>query len=116
MMRLTKLQRSHLEFSRRYRNEPLILGTLLWAMKFKYLAGALYFGASAVLTYAIWGVFPPILLAVSFVTLLLRDFGVFLRTVQIWPVQQQVIDWEKVDQLLAADDTANALSPPISES
>ena len=111
-MRLTKLQRSHLEFSRRYRNEPLTLGALLLAMKFRYLVGALYFGASAVLTYAIWGVIPPTLLAVSFVTMLLRDFGVFLRTVRVWPVQQQVINWEIVDQLLAADDAANALSPP----
>ena len=81
----------------------------------KYLGGTLYFGGSAILTYSIWGVFPPILLGVSFVTMMLRDLGVFLRTVQLWPVQQQVIDWEKVDQLLTEDDAANTLSPFISD-
>ncbi len=115
-MRLTKLQRRNLEFSRRYRDAPLTLGALLSAMKFRYLVGVAYFGGSAVLTFFIWGVFPPILLSVCFLTLLLRDLGNFLRTVQLWPLQQQIIDWEKVDQLLAADDGANALSPPISES
>ena len=112
-MRLTRLQRRNLEFSRRFRDVPLTLSALLLAMKTRYLIGAVYFGASAILVGWVWGVYPAILLGVSFATLLLRDFGTFRRTVQIWPVQRLVIDWEKLDKLLTADDESNAVSPPI---
>lgn len=33
----------------------------------------------------------------------LRDIARFRMTTQIWPVFQYIVDWEKVDQLLAAD-------------
>jgi len=89
------------------------LVALLWAMRLRYFFGLLFFGACAVWLYAVWGAYASSLIGVSFSTLLLRDFGVFRRTVLIWPVNQQIIDWEKVDHLIAVDDAASAVSSPI---
>ena len=37
---------------------------------------------------------------------LLRDFGWFVRTARAWPAAAAVIDWPRVDQLLAGQSAA----------
>jgi hypothetical protein len=52
--------------------------------------------------HAYWAAFIVVGL---FIGALARDVGSFRRVIQIWPVFAEVLDWQRVDQLLDQDRT-----------
>lgn len=41
----------------------------------------------------------PLLMAGVFIGAALRDLGLALKSVRLWPVQRELLDWQKVDDL-----------------
>lgn len=69
------------------------------------------FAAIGALFYAIVGSLAVCFLGVSLLATLVRDIGFYRRSAAIWPLMQGVMDWNKVEALLA-DDAGKALVEP----
>ena len=99
-MKLTKLQRNTLLYARELRERPFpVWGAML--KKWKYylimvvlLGGYSYFAAKFGFSY-IAGAALGVLVAI-----ILRDIKYLIISSKMWPVNVEIMDWEKVDQLL----------------
>ncbi|XHR29546.1 MAG: hypothetical protein ACFUZC_03110 [Chthoniobacteraceae bacterium] len=60
-------------------------------------------GGAAALVYFGTGIFGGACVGGVFAVVILRDIGYFRRTVSSWSVLREVLDWNKIEKLLAAD-------------
>jgi hypothetical protein len=73
-----------------------------------YLLFVLCFAAFGAFLYHQFG--PPVAgyVAVAFVSIVLRDIGYFRRSVRIWPILQQVLNWPKIEQLVSSKESSKS--------
>ncbi len=69
-------------------------------------------GVGAALLYVTAGPTFAACLGVMFVTAVLRDIGLFRRAALGWPVTCSVIDWQRVERLLAIEDSHGVGTDP----
>lgn len=101
-MGLTREQERNLELYKIYRDHPPSVWQLFRANLWRYLLLAflvlvLYLLAPAAGIEAL-----PLLVTGLFLGVLGRDLGTFLRFIRLWPVTTTVIDWPRLEALLAA--------------
>ena len=77
----------------------MTVGGLLWANRLIYLLLLVLFGAFAVILYFALGWVAASYVAVSFAVLILRDLGYYRRSAILWPALEQVLDWNRVEEL-----------------
>jgi len=88
-----------------YRDRPPTIGRIFRASLPAYLVLAAVFGAAAIAVSGMAGGTGPLLLLVSFVTMILRDLGNSRRSIAFWPLTREAIDWTKVEAMAAASPT-----------
>jgi hypothetical protein len=101
---MTSLQLRTLKMYLWYRGKRLSALGLFKSNIRAYLILLLIFGALAAWCYWFFGVVGASLVSVAGLTVLLRDFGFYRRTARIWPILQDVLDWSKIESLVAAND------------
>ena len=99
-MSLTRTQRRLLTIYEKYRDRPMTIGSLLWASRKVYAILLGVFGVVIAYFYFVDLAFIGSFFVVALAATLLRDFGYFRRSVAIWPVLREVIDWDRVAQKL----------------
>ena len=102
-MKLTRIQRRNLVLFEQYRNRPATIWGLLWFSRKVYLLMSLYFGILMGGAYWMLGEYAAGAVGIGYFSMILRDIGYFRRTAMVWPVLREVIDYEKVSELLKAD-------------
>jgi hypothetical protein len=105
---MTRLQQRNLKLWLRFRGQRLTILGLIWANRRMYLLLILAFGTLAALAYIYFGALGAWFLLVAFAAVFVRDIGFYRRSVAIWPIFQQVFDWNKVEELASSD------APPTS--
>ena len=105
-MQLTKAQKQSLAFYARYRTLPPTFWFLISRNLVRYLI--LFVLILFLVVIAPYTFIEPIRwVAIGvFFGVILRDIGLFWRAVNIWPMTAAVLDWERVDQLLAESNMA----------
>lgn len=105
-MKLTLLQRKILERYRQFRDQPPTLGRLVTLSLVNHILLIMVCGA-AIACFAV--VIADVSGMIFFVGLgmgaICRDIGLFRRTALAWPALHAIIDWKKLDEILAADST-----------
>lgn len=102
---MTRLQQRNLRIYLQYRERPMTIAGLVWANRRIYILLLVLFGTVGGLFYNAFGAAIAGYVGVAFVAIILRDIGYFRRSARIWPVLQQVLDWQKVEQLAASDES-----------
>ena len=99
-MTLTRLQRRNLAVYQQYRGRRMTILGLFWSNRRIYVLTVVLFGG-IVAACDRW-VDPRLaaFMAVAFLAVLVRDIGYFRRSVQIWPLLQEIVDWDKVAALV----------------
>lgn len=80
---------------------------LIWANRRMYVLLFLAFSVLAALAYSQFGSLGASYLLVSFVAVVVRDIGFYRRSIAIWPILEQIVDWQKAEDLAASDATPN---------
>ena len=75
---------------------------LLWANRRTYALLAVAFGVFAAFLYYAIGPFAAWYIGVAFATLVVRDIGFYRRSAMLWPILEQVFNWDRVEQLAAS--------------
>ena len=101
---LTAKQRATLRAYREFRTAPPTTFRLLGRAALVELLRAAVLGGLAGVLYHVG--FPLLAAAVAGVAVgaFLRDLGQFMDSAEVWPVIVAVTDWQRVDDVLAADD------------
>ncbi|MDX1616750.1 MAG: hypothetical protein R3300_20755 [Candidatus Promineifilaceae bacterium] len=106
---MTKSQRRNLKLYARYRNTPPTVGGLLRENLWRY-------GLSFVALFLLYSLAPaaqlealPLILGGMLIGVLARDLNRYWTFVRTWPATAAVLDWERVEDLLAT--SAAAKSP-----
>jgi hypothetical protein len=103
---LSPAARAQLRFFLRFRDQPLTVWGQFAANRRRYaILLATTFIAGALL-YLLAGPIAAAFVGVVFATAVVRDIGLFRRGALGWPVTRSVIDWQRVEQLLASDGTS----------
>jgi hypothetical protein len=100
-MQLTKAQERTLELYLKWRSSPPTFWFLISQNLIRYLIHlvlVIFLVLLAPLTGEPWIGWIAIGL---FLGVLLRDIGLFQRSVRLWPMTSAVLDWERIDELLA---------------
>jgi len=105
---MTPLQRRNLQLYLRFREHSPTVSALLWANRRNYLILLSALGGLGGFFYLAVGGVSASFFAVAFVISVLRDIGHYRRSIDIWPVLRQVLDWNKIDQLAQARVRRNA--------
>lgn len=89
-----------------YRDRPpTVAGVFRASLKtYAFLAAA--FGVLALVAWGAFGTPGLVGVAASYATMLLRDLGHVRRSLAVWPITRDVIDWPKVEALVAASEPA----------
>lgn len=107
-MPLTALQRSVLERYRSFRESPPTLWRLM-ALSSRNLAILfIVVSVGSIFLYLEASESASWLIAGFGVGAFLRDFGSFRTGVRIWPVIARVLDWQKIDDLLAGREVVDS--------
>lgn len=101
---MTPLQRRNLEIYLRFRERPMTIFGLFWANRRIYFLLLLAFSAFSALVYFIYGRTGAAFVGVAFAVLILRDIGFYRRSVAVWPMLRDLLDWSKVEQLTSSPD------------
>ncbi len=111
MDELTPAGRAHLRALLRSHDRPPTVWRMVAANRAQYARLLAVVGAGAVVLYAVGeGVRPgsgPIgagLIGMLLLGAVSRDVGMFIRAAALWPVTRTVIDWGRVEQMLADDE------------
>ena len=107
MQQLTALDRTYLRQYLKFRDQPMTVAGLFRSNLKNYCLQFTIFGACAVALYYLTGLEAMTYVAVVAVTVLLRDFGFFRRSVNLWPMTEAVTDWQRIEELLDEDEAAN---------
>ena len=104
-MQLTNAQRSNLELYVAYRFNPPTFWSLFSKNLIRYLVIAGLIVLLALLGL-IAGTETFTLFAMGlFIGILFRDIGLFLRFLRVWPATAAVLDWPRLEALLADADS-----------
>lgn len=107
-MQLNSHQRRQLQKMRDYRRTPPTVSALLrggWrAYLYVAIVGLIGVG------FFYWGGWPMAsgLFAGMILATIIRDIGWYRRLVQSWPLQAEITDWQRVEQLLEQPDGSAA--------
>ena len=101
---MTSLQRRNLQLYLRFRGQRMSIARLLWANRFIYALLVLVFGAFAAFLYFAIGPYAAGYVGVAFAVLILRDIGFYRRSVALWPLLEQVLDWGRVEALVTSSE------------
>ena len=96
---MTAMQQRYLQLCLRFRGRRMAIAGLLWASRRIYAVLLLLFSAAAGLLYILVTPAAPAYVGSALVVVILRDIGYFRRSVMLWPVLEQVLDWNHVEQL-----------------
>ena len=105
---MKSLLRRNLQLYLRHREQRMTITGLLWANRRMYALLATAFGLFAAFLYYAVGAFAAWYIGVAFATLLARDIGFYRRSVMLWPVLEQVFDWDRIEQLAASAEPKTA--------
>lgn len=97
----TAVQQRNLRVYLQFRDRPMTVSGLFWANRRIYLLLTLFFGLATALFYRALGGIAAGFVLTAYATLILRDIGHNRRSVQVWPMVREVLDWSKVEQLAA---------------
>ena len=101
---MTPLQGRVIESYLLFRDQPMTIAGLFRLNRSAYLRAVLAFCALGTLAEYALGTTGAACVATAFAVMLLRDFGFYRRSVAIWPVVREVLDWKKIEQLASAPD------------
>ena len=102
-MNLSPLQRKTLELYQNLQHSPPTVSRLLALTARNYLRLLLVIGAGIVLMLSLRAPAFSLILVGMLIGVLSRDLGAFRKTVRVWPALVAVLDWNRIDQLLADD-------------
>ena len=105
------IQRRNVEIWLQFREKPMSIPGLVWANRRMYALLIGLFAAIGAFFYVLAGPLAACFLGVALLAVLVRDIGFYRRSAAIWPLMQTVMDWNKVEALLA-DDAGKALVEP----
>ena len=100
---MTNLQRRNLQLYLRYRGRRMTIAGLFWANRRTYLLMCVLLGAIAAFVSTLAGHIGAAFVGVAGAVVILRDIGYFRRSAAIWPLLEQIIDWDRVEQLAGTD-------------
>lgn len=100
---MTRLQLRQLQAYLKHRERPMTVAGLFWMNRRIYLLLVILFGFAAGLFYSVGGWWLAGYVLVALACTLLRDLGYYRRSARIWPVVRDVLDWQKIEGLVAAD-------------
>ncbi len=100
---MTPLQRRNLNIYSQFRGKKMTVLGLLRANARIYAILVFAFIAFGIYCYWFFGIVGASLVGVSGFTVMLRDIGYFRRSAKFWPVLDDLIDWQKADELLSVD-------------
>ena len=72
-----------------------------------YALVLLLFGAFAMFLYCAFGLFAAAYIGVAYAVMILRDIGYLRRTVALWPLTVQVLEWSRIEELAASPDASS---------
>jgi len=102
-MRLPELHRKLLENYNHFHDRPPSIRELMSMSVINHIALLMIFGAFVSISLA----FDETYFATGLVGVILgafgRDLGWYRRTVQLWPLQNVILDWNKIDEILTVD-------------
>ena len=101
---MNPIQRRNLQLYQHFRKQPMTILRLFWANRRIYLFLLIIFGAFAALVYFAFDFYGAAIVGVALVVLMLRDFAFYRISVAIWPLLREILDWNKIDELLASDE------------
>lgn len=102
-MPLSALQRKVLERYKQFRVEPPTVWRLMSLTVINHAAVIMATGASVGIMLALENPSAAFFVVGTAFGLFGRDAGMIRRIVQGWPALQLVLDWKKLDELLATD-------------
>ena len=82
----------------------MTIAGLVWASRRVYLLLFLLFSALAGLLYIFVAPGAATYVGLALVVAILRDVGYFQRSAKFWPVLEQVLDWDHIEQLAGQAD------------
>ena len=100
-MELTREQRKNLELYKSYRDSPPSIWQLFRANLWRYFLFAFLVILLYLLTLIAGFESVPLVATGLFLGVLGRDIGIFLRFIRVWPATSTVIDWPRLEALLA---------------
>lgn len=103
-MKLTKSHVKVLELYKKWQESPPTLWQLIAQNIFRYLLLFLLVVLLNIVAPA-GGLDPLRWIAIGlFVGVLLRDIGLFLRSIRLWPLTSAILNWQRIDELLNEPD------------
>ena len=111
-MPLTTLQRTVLESYRTFRESPLTIWRMI-VHSSKYNAILfIFFSLMSIISYLEVSESAGLFVAGMGAGAILRDFAHYRQRVRIWPVVKRVLDWQKIDDLLAGREVVDSPDSP----
>lgn len=105
---MTPIQRRNLEIYLHFRDQPMTVPALIWANRRIYFLLLSLYTAFAALVYTAFGMTGAAFVGVALAAVLLRDIAFYRRSVAVWPMLQEVLDWNKIETLAASHEVPKA--------
>jgi hypothetical protein len=99
MKSLTRVQRRQIAAYLHFRGKPMSILGLFWFNRRIHATLLLVGVLSALVAYWLNDFFLLMFVAVAYPTIFLRDAGHYWRSKRVWPVVQEVLAWDKLQQL-----------------
>jgi hypothetical protein len=75
-----------------------------WQMRARFLRQLVLSAFFVLICYLEFGTLGATFVATAFTAVFLRDFGYLRRNAKVWPVFNDVLDWNKIEQLTRSGD------------
>ena len=98
---LTRRQKRQIALYLHFRNRPMSVNALFWFNRGIYAITLTAGVASAAAAYWLHDSWLLTVVVVAYGAMLLRDVGYYWRSKSVWPVLQDVLAWDKLQQLNA---------------
>jgi integrase len=103
-MVLSRLQRRSLSIYREFQQREMSVGALMWANRRSFALFVLYFAVLAGVFYFLINPFAAGVVMGACLVAMLRDVGYMRRSAKVWPVLREVIQWDRVSEMLNANE------------
>jgi hypothetical protein len=100
---MTRIQRRNLQLYLHFRGTKMTIPRLIRYNARMYMLTILIFAIAGGFFYAVAGGLGASFAGVALIVLFLRDIGWYRRSIAIWPLLQQILDWRKVEELVHVD-------------